>query len=59
MTETRIGWVEVLPPHGRAGELARLPVWPVRVLQPDLPPGDEALEWVLLSSEGSGRRSGS
>ena len=53
VTEIRIGPVAVLPPKERAGEVAPLPVWLVRVLEPDPPPGEEGLEWLLLSSEGA------
>jgi len=42
VTEIRIGQVAVLPPKERAGEVAPLPVWLVRVLEP--PPGQEGLE---------------
>ncbi len=52
VTEIRIGRVELLPPKGRAGAVAPVPVWLVRVLEPDPPAGEEALEWLLLSSEG-------
>ena len=52
VTEIRIGRVELLPPKGRAGEVAPLPVWLVRVLEPDPSAGEEGLEWLLLSSEG-------
>ncbi len=53
VTEIRIGPVAVLPPKERAGEVAPLPAWLVRVLEPDPPPGEEGLEWLLLSSEGA------
>ena len=53
VTEIRIGRVEVLPPKERIGKVAPLPVWLVRVLEPDPPDGEEGLEWLLLSSEGA------
>ena len=53
VTEIRIGPVLVLPPKKRAGEAEPLPAWLVRVLEPDPPPGEEGLEWLLLSSEGA------
>ena len=53
VTEIRIGPVAVLPPKERAGQVAPLPAWLVRVLEPDPPPGEEGLEWLLLSSEGA------
>ena len=52
LTEISIGQVELLPPKGRAGEAPSLRVWLVRVLETDPPAGQEALEWLLLSSEG-------
>lgn len=52
VTEIRIGRVEVLPPQERAGTVAALSAWLVRVLEPDPPAGEEGLEWLLLSSEG-------
>ena len=52
LTEVSIGRVELLPPQGRAGEASPLPVWLVRVLEPDPPAGEAGLEWLLLSSEG-------
>ncbi len=50
-TEITIGQVELLPPQGRPAA-APLKMWLVRVLEPDPPPGEEALDWLLLSSEG-------
>ena len=52
LTEISIGQVDLLPPQGRAGSAAPLRVWLVRVLEPDPPAGEPALEWLLLSSEG-------
>ena len=52
LTEISIGQVELLPPQGRATPAAPLRVWLVRVLETDPPAGEEALEWLLLSSEG-------
>ena len=48
--EIRIGRVELLPPTRRAGVVAPLLVWLLRVLEPDTPALEEALEWLLLSS---------
>ena len=53
VTEIRIGRVELLPPQERAGQAAPLPVWLVRVLEPDPPAGEDGLEWLLLCSEGA------
>ena len=52
LTEISIGPVELLPPKGRAGKVAPLQVWLVRVLESDPPAGQQALEWLLLCSEG-------
>ena len=46
-TEVRIAKVKLLPPEEHQGT-GPLPVWLVRVLEP----GQEALEWLLVSSEG-------
>ena len=51
-TEIRIGQVELLPPKSQPGA-SPLAVWLVRVLEPEPPPGEEGLEWLLLSSEGA------
>ena len=50
-TELRIARVELLPPLDRPGAKP-LPVWLVRVLETDPPAGEEALEWLLVSTEG-------
>ena len=50
-TEVRIAKVELLPPEEHQGT-GPLPVWLVRVLEPEPPPGQKALEWLLVSSEG-------
>ena len=50
-TEVRIAKVELLPPEEHEGS-APLPVWLVRVLETHPPPGEEPLEWLLVSSEG-------
>ena len=52
VTELRIGQVELLPPKGRPGT-EPLPVCLVRVLETEPPAGQEPLEWLLVSSEGS------
>ena len=50
-TEVRIAKVELLPPEEHQGS-GPLPVWLVRVLEPEPPAGQAALEWLLVSSEG-------
>ena len=50
-TEITIGQVELLPPQGRPTAVP-LQMWLVRVLEPEPPPGEEALDWLLLSSAG-------
>ena len=50
-TEVRIAPVELLPPEEHQGT-GPLPVWLVRVLEPEPPAGQAALEWLLVSSEG-------
>ena len=52
LTEISIGQVQVQPPQERRGQAAALPVWLVRVLERNPPEGEQALEWLLLSSEG-------
>jgi len=44
--------VQVRRPHVRRGEYRNepLPVWAVRVWEPEPPPGVEPLEWILLSN---------
>ena len=50
-TEVRIGRVQLQPPQGQAGA-GPLPVVLVRVLEPEAPPGETPLEWLLVSTEG-------
>lgn len=45
--------VQLQPPHNRRGEYANvpLPVWAIRVWEPQPPPGVKAVEWFLLTTE--------
>ena len=45
--------VQLQPPHNRRGEYvnAPLPVWAIRVWEPKPPPGVQAIEWFLLTTE--------
>lgn len=45
--------VEVHPPHAKRGEHTRVPIplWVVRVWEPDPPPQATAIEWLLLTNE--------
>ncbi len=51
VTELRIARVALQPPKDRPGD-GPVTAWAVRVLEPDPPAGHEALEWLLVSSEG-------
>jgi len=45
--------VRLQPPHSKRGEYvnAPLPVWALRVWEPQPPPGVKAIEWFLLTTE--------
>jgi len=45
--------VWLVPPDARSGQhgKAPLPVWVVRVWEPNPPAGEEALEWILITNE--------
>jgi hypothetical protein len=53
-TTVHVAWtqVEVLPPRhdARLNKLRALPVWVIRVWEPEAPEGEEVLEWILLTS---------
>ena len=50
-TELRIAQVDLQPPKSRPQD-GPVPVWVVQVREPQPPPGEEPLEWLLVSSEG-------
>ena len=50
-TELRVARVEIQPPKERPGSRP-LEAWAVQVLEPSPPAGSEALDWLLLSSDG-------
>ena len=47
----RIGRVQLQPPQGQAAA-GSLPVVLVRALEPEAPPGETPIEWLLVSTEG-------
>ena len=51
-TELRIAQVDLQPPKSRPQD-GPVPVWVVQVREPQPPPGEEPLEWLLVSSEGA------
>ncbi len=50
-TELRVARVQVRPPLTKPS-CAPLEAWAVQVLEPEPPPGCNALNWLLLSSDG-------